>query len=105
METLKGKILHTSWGYDMTINDYCVVIDETPKSILCKMVSAKITDDNGLGNGKAMPTLTELDEKPFRLFKRGQDDFRGSYPYCSGSKKKGYFSIWNGRPNYHNTWD
>lgn len=104
----KGKILHTSWGYDMTINDYAVVIDETPKSVLCKMLSVKVESDNGKGDGKAMPVLKELDEKPFRLFKRGTPEnlyFKGSYPFCNGSKKMGYFNIWNGRANYHNTWD
>lgn len=104
METLKGKILHTSWGYDMTINDYAVVVDETPKSVLCKMVSVKVENDYGRGNGTAMPTLKEKEEKPFRLFKRG-NHFKGSYPYCNGSMKMGYFNVWDGRPNYHNTWD
>jgi len=105
---MKGKILHTSWGYSMTLNDYCVVVEETPKSVLCKMISVKVTDDAGMGNGKAVPVLKETEEKPFRLFKRGTAEspyFKGSYPFCSGSKRMGYFNVWNGRENYHNTWD
>lgn len=88
----------------MTLNDYAVVIDETPKSVLCKMLEGKVENDDGRGNGEAMPTLKELNEKTFRLFKRG-DSFKGSYPYCDGAKRMGYFSVWDGRPNYHNTWD
>ena len=68
------------------------------------MLQATITNDIGHGDGKAMPTLKETDEKPFRLYKR-KDAFVGSYPYCNGSKKHGYFWIWNGQANYHNTWD
>lgn len=108
METLKGKILHTSWGYDMTLNDYCVVVEETPKSVVCKMLAMKVEDDYGRGEGKATPILKVLEEKPFRLFIRESKwgkYFKGSYPYCNGSKKMGHFNIWDGQPKYHNTWD
>jgi len=105
---MEGKILHTSWGYSMTLNDYAVVIEETPKSVLCKMIGIKVSEDTGMGSGKAMPVLTEKEEKPLRLFKRGTAEspyFKGSYPYCNGSKRMGYFNVWNGRENYHNTCD
>ena len=101
---MKGKILHTSWGYDMTINDYCIVVDETPKSVLCKMLDTKVKNDDGHGMGKATPTLNESKTKTFRLFKRGEN-FKGSYPFCGDSKRMGYFWVWNGRDNYQNTWD
>jgi hypothetical protein len=27
---LVGKLLHCSWGYDMTINDFCKIIEVSP---------------------------------------------------------------------------
>lgn len=107
-DKLVGKIIHTSWGYDMTINEYAVIIAETDKTVKCKMVQTAVSNDDGLGNGKAMPTLKETGEA-FRLHKRqwngGAIYFKGSYPYCNGSKRSDCFSLWNGRANYHNTWD
>jgi hypothetical protein len=108
--TLKGKILHTSWGYDMTINEYAVIIDATEKTVLCKMLSMKVKDDYGKGTGRATPLLKEqADAKPFRLriknWNGGEMYFKGSYPFSGDSKRMDCFSVWNGQANYHNTWD
>lgn len=106
---LTGKIIHTSWGYDMTINEYAVIIEASDKTVKCKMLKMKVTDDCGRGNGKAMPTLEERDGETFRLriksWKDGQAYFKGSYPFCQGSKRMDCFSLWNSQANYHNTWD
>jgi hypothetical protein len=107
--SLVGKIIHTSWGYDMTINEYAVIVEETDKTVKCKMLKMSVSDDNGKGNGRAMPILEEESEQPFRLHKRqwngGEIYFKGSYPFCNGSKRSDCFSLWNGQANYHNTWD
>lgn len=108
-QSLKGKIIHTSWGYDMTINDYAVIVEETDKTIKCRMLQVSVLNDAGKGNGTSMPTLKETGAPEFRLHKRENRDgsfyFKGSYPFCAGSKRPGYFTLWNGRANYHNTWD
>ena len=37
---LVGKTLHTSWGYNMTINEFCKIIEVSPtgKTCKCRMV-------------------------------------------------------------------
>jgi len=93
----------------MTINDYAVVIDETEKTIKCKMLQTSVSSDDGRGDGKSMPTLKETGEA-FRLHKRNDSRlggvyFKGSYPFCMGSKRPGFFNLWDGKANYYNTWD
>ncbi len=104
----KGKILHTSWGYDMTHNDYAVVLDQTDKTILCQMLGNKKIDGAGY-EGQEVPDITKTIGNPFRLRIKGNENhlfFTGSYPYVINqygeSKHKGYFSIWSGRPNSYN---
>lgn len=101
-----GKILHTSWGYDMTHNDYAVVISETDKTVLCQMIKGKNVSENMYGTGTSTPTSEYTGHKPFRLRIKG-DYFKGSYPFCSSDNNKriGYFSVWEGKPNYWNTND
>jgi hypothetical protein len=99
----KGKIIYTSWGYDMTHNDYAVIIEETEKTVKCRMLKTKVLSDCGDGNGKSMPSLEETGET-FRLHKRG-DWFKGSYPFCGNSRRLDSFSLWDGKANYYNTYD
>lgn len=87
----------------MTINDYAVIVEETEKTVLCKMLKAKVLSDYGKGDGKSMPSLEETGQT-FRLHKRG-DCFKGSYPFCNNSKRKDVFMLWDGKANYYNTWD
>lgn len=109
-EIKSGDILMTSWGYNMTINDYCKVLENTGKTLKCVMVSSRVENDNGLGEGRSSP-LPELEiSEPFRIkiSKRGiYVSLVGSYPYVMGrnNKRKGYWHTWDGKPNYYNTRD
>lgn len=101
-ENMIGKIFHTSWGYDMTINEYAKVIKQSPKSILLQECYRAVSDDNGMGNGRAT-TGGELkpNGEQFRLFKKTT-----AYGYrWSGGGQCRYWSEWDGRSSYHNTWD
>lgn len=113
-----GTILYSSWGYDMTINDYCIVLENTGKTLLCRMLDREVTGDSDPSGGSSKPIMTQIGE-PFRLKIESRDypgvnatgrksiHIRGSYPYSKGDKVKrfGYFSVWKGDPNYYNTWD
>jgi len=107
-EIMPGVILVASWGYNMTINDYCKVLENTGKTLKCVMISCRIEDDNGSGGGRSMP-IPELEiSEPFRIRINKRENYTslvGSYPYTKDGKRKGHWHIWDGKPNYYNTWD
>jgi hypothetical protein len=108
---LVGKILHTSWGYDMTMNDFCKILEVSPtgKTVKCRMLT---TRTNGLehaigGSGKASAG-DNLVGPIFRLKVKEYNDFtsfNGCYPFCGAeniplnakkseySNRMGYFSV------------
>lgn len=99
---MKGTILYTSWGYDMTIVDFAVVIGETDKTLLCRRCK-----DAGQGfEGTVTPLPNELVGEPFRLYKR-DGYYKGSYPYILDrtSKRLGLFWKWDGEPMFYSTLD
>ena len=98
-----NDLLHTSWGYDMTMNDFCKVLEvsKTGKTVKVRMV---VTVTNG---GEHYPGSTgkasagsKMVGPEFRLHVRnyGGDSqyFVGSYPFMadhdSNSKRRGSFS-------------
>lgn len=112
-----GTILHTSWGYDMTHNDYCVVLKNTGKTLLCQMVHHKNVSGNDGFTGTEVPDKDGKAGNPFRVRivhskKYNHTSLSGSYPYCatcgdgkSTSMKEGHWRIWDGHANYYNYMD
>jgi len=105
-----GDIFKNSWGYDMTINDYVRVLEVSPtgKTIKVVMLGKKVTNDDGLGSGRSVPT--EPQGEPFRLHIRqfknsGEFYLVGQYAFCSDAKTRGCFFRWDNKPDYYNTWD
>lgn len=108
-----GRIFHTSWGYDMTINEYAKVIKQSPKSILLQMC---YTRTNGLeygpgGRGKATAGSLKPDGEKFRLFRKVRtykDYFTGETRVdesWAGGGQVRYWSEWDGRESYENHLD
>lgn len=100
-ENMIGKIFHCSWGYDMTINEYAKVIKQSPKSILLQECYAVVKDDYGMGNGSAKAGGLKPDGEQFRLYKKTS---KWGDRWAGGGQCR-YWSEWDGRSNYHNTWD
>lgn len=106
---LIGKILHSSWGYDMTINEFCKIIEVSPtgKTIKCRMVGKKGFD----GFQGPVTAGNEVYGPEFRLKIDSENHFHGSYPYIVGKDKKessfhmGYFSIHHGGKVWENHMD
>lgn len=96
-----GQIVCSSYGYDMTLVEYYVVDRMTKSSVWLRPVHCVVTGDDGRGEGKAMPDTSwqASDEKVFR--KRIQ--LSEGKQYVSDSIK--YFRIWDGKPQYYNSWD
>ena len=119
---LVGKKLHTSWGYDMTMNDFCEIVEvsKTGKTVKCRMVTGK---SNGLewapGSAGKMSAGNTLYGPTFRLKNSGTSydgspSFVGSYPFCGAenlpegtkmsecSSRFGYWSVDDGSEYYEN---
>ena len=119
----KGDILNTSWGYDMTINDYCKVMDNTGKTIKCQMIGKKVTSQDQGTIERAIPDDSKKFCKPFRIKiakvkksitnPQGNEAYLvGSYPFATGgessdcdNKRQGSWRKHDGTPDYENTYD
>ena len=108
-----GTILRHSWGYDMTFNEYCIVISvsKSGKTIKCQRVHSEVTTaDNGLGAGRQAPGKEPIGEV-FRLHVRRYQTsgpyYVGSYPstHDGANMGRGCFTLWDGKPDYYNTYD
>ena len=115
VKNLVGKILHTSWGYDMTMNDFCKVVEVSPtgKTVKCRMVTTKTNGKEwGFGGAGRAGASEEMIGPYFRLRVsklnwNGNESwsFTGCYPFCGAadldlnmkkseySNRKGYFSV------------
>lgn len=106
---LIGKVLHTSWGYDMTINEFCKIISVSPtgKTAKCRMLNKE--GFNGFQGPVSVGNKMYGPE--FRLKIDSETSFHGSYPYCiSDTKEKcsfhmGYFHIHHGGTVHENHMD
>jgi len=108
---LVGKVLHTSWGYNMTINNFAKIIDVSPsgKTVVCRM----LTKEGFNGYQGPVKSGTKVYGPKFRLKYKpegwnGKPTFHGSYPYIvrneddegwlkvsEASTRMGYFSEHN----------
>jgi hypothetical protein len=101
-----GDILHHSWGYDMTHNEFCKIVKISPsrKTVLCRMVRRSIEGDPGHpGSGATAQATTNVHGPEFRLWVRLWEDygrylFVGQFPYGANygkfdDKTRGTFSI------------
>ena len=97
------KIVESSFGYDMTINDYFVVLSENDKTAMLQPIGKIVKDDYGLGSGRSIPDASKVTGEPFRarVVKSGNGISYSSPKYITGH----WADEWNGKPNYYNTWD
>lgn len=110
-ENMTGKIFHCSWGYSMTINEYVKVIKQTEKSLIVQECYPEVKNDDGRGSGRATTSGQLMkDAQPFSIKLRERVDYQGK-TYRSwvgnmpGNSSAGWWQEWDGKENYHNTWD
>lgn len=106
----KGKILHTSWGYDQTNNEYCEILENTGKTIKCQKLGKRQMGDISPAYGmQVAPDRSNRVCKPFRIriskYKYGGEDrvsLVGSFPLSKEScdhKITGYWGDWDEKPD------
>jgi len=96
-----GQIVCSSYGYDMTLVEYYVVDRMTKASVWLRPINTVTSNDDGRGEGRAIPDSSwqASDDKVFRK----KIQLSNGRQYISDSLK--YFQIWNGKPQYYNSWD
>ena len=98
-----GTKFHRSYGYDMTINEYCEAIRQDAKSLLVQESCAAISGDPwGPGStGKASAGGINPEGKTFRMFRKTA--ISGGYEYWAGDGHS--WSIDDGGEHYENHCD
>jgi len=106
---LVGKILHSSWGYDMTINEFCKIIEVSPTGKTCK---CRMVGKEGFNGYQGKVSAGNVCHGPeFRLKIKENNYFNGSYPFVvrdtkeKSSFRMGYFSVHSGGTVYENHMD
>ncbi|OAD81818.1 hypothetical protein ATN89_22740 [Comamonas thiooxydans] len=95
------RIVHTTWGYNMTHNSYALVIKETNHAaLLLSLRNRKISDD---GYGTRGTEIPQLDLSALKQFNEigvqratRTVSIGGSVNYWTGSR---LYSRWDGEPN------
>ena len=104
-----GLILHGSWGYDQTNNEYCQIVSISPsgKTVKCRMMRTQVIKENGCSRELA-PFESYGPEFRLHVRKYGESPriyFIGQFPYCldnDGTVKDfmpGSFCGWDGKPD------
>ena len=96
-----GQIVCSSYGYDMTLVEYYVVDRMTKSSVWLRPIETKVFGDDGRGEGKALPN-TGWQAPDSSVFRKRIQLSEGKQ-YVSDSIK--CFRIWDGKPQYYNSWD
>jgi hypothetical protein len=96
-------MFHRSFGYDMTINEYCKAIKQDAKSLVVQECHAHIEGDpwGPSGNGSASAGSIDPEGKTFRMFRKVS--VNGGYEYWAGGGHT--WSIDDGRAHYENHCD
>ena len=94
-----GQIFYASWGYDQTNIYFLKVVGLTPsgKTATCQMMSSEQAGDSS----HVIPK--DVYGETFRLRVKGNGDHLrlvGTYPFCRGGKRFGYFWVWKEKPVY-----
>ena len=96
-----GQIVCSSYGYDMTLVEYYVVTRMTKASVWLRPIECKVFGDDGRGEGRALPNTGW--QAPDSAVFRKKIQVSDGKQYVTDSIK--YFRIWDGKPQYYNSWD
>jgi len=97
-----GQIVCSSYGYDMTLVEYYVVTRMTKASVWLRPINCVVTGDDGRGEGRAVPD-SSWQASDDKVFRKKIQHYESGKQYVSDSLK--YFRIWDGKPQYYNSWD
>ncbi len=92
-----GTILHSCWGYNMTIVDFYKIVSNNGKTVVMERLGKSHTGGDGCGQfGHCVPAPGKGETIRRRFNKWG--GLKGYYD-------SEYLSIWDGKPCYFNYMD
>lgn len=95
---LVGKIVHATWGYDMLINDFCMVVRDTPGAVLLAPLQTRhIISDHGQVGQEVPEYRLETEEAHRAILGRKQGDARVTI-----WARRRLYSVWDGKPKHFN---
>jgi hypothetical protein len=97
-ENLVGRILHHSWGYSMTGNDFYIIERQTPATVVAREIGSK--RDGGF-SGYEVPDVTKKGEQRVRFSIRGNAP-NGELYFIAGRR---YARLHDGSPVRFNELD
>lgn len=106
-----GTIMVGSWGYDQTNHEFCKVIKNTGKSLICQRLETKKAPDYDYQKGKltVLPDKSNPIHKPFRIkideYEYGNTknvSLKGNMPLSDNpsDSTKVYWGTWDGKAEY-----
>ena len=100
IEGLVGQIVHATWGYNMLINEFYLVIRETESAALLMKLQSDAGEEQ---TGKESPVIPNEDDVPScdKLnYIRAEKSMGEKELYLSGDRF--LFRVWKGEPCYFN---
>lgn len=97
-ETMVGKVLYRVWGSNDNLNDFYLVVDEMPKTLVLLKLPKKMQSRDGR-MGIEWPIVPELTMQTFLMNGRFRTRKNGSSlrgPCCSYQQCDYY--LWDGKP-------
>lgn len=100
-ENLVGRIIHTSWGYDMTINEFYVIRRQMNKTVEAEEIGTRIDSHDGFGqSGHEIPDVNRGTGRMVRfLVKR---DYQNELSFVGDGR---WYGLHDGKSTYFNTLD
>lgn len=99
---LLGRVLHRTWGYNCTINDFCLVVDETPKTLVLVKLPKKNDSKDGQ-EGNEWPIVPDLDKDPLPTagrFRAAKAENPTDQSVCTFESNT--YRYWDGEPKWFN---
>lgn len=98
-DSLVGKYVYCSWGYNQTNIDFAKIVRITERTIFCKRVEKEVEGKTKTSK-KVKPTDKTIGEEFSLRVKVGSGGiyFKGTYPMSTdGSTRSGIFMLTDGR--------
>lgn len=103
-DSLVGKVVHARWGYNCTINTFCIVVRETEHTILLYPLKKELlSGDDTAGSERPILIAGNIDylrnhPDTFRAQKRLRESGETYF-----SQRDRIFTLWDGQPHFYNS--